>query len=188
MNWPGAVQDVRLAAEWLASKGCKSIGVVGFCMVSNLYTLLYLSHYPKGGALSLASSVHVPAINAGVCFYGIPPLQLADPINLTIPMQYHFGDKDHSKGFADIEACDSLRDKLEATGNFTINETRHTSGEFVDVGARKSDGSTVVLQEFHRYANGDHAFMNEEAPAYPYNKECAQLAFSHSVSFFKSFL
>lgn len=37
LNWPKAVEDVKLAAEYLISKGCKKVGIVGFCMVSNSY-------------------------------------------------------------------------------------------------------------------------------------------------------
>lgn len=69
-----------------------------------------------GGALAIASAVKVPNINAAVCFYGIPPRKLADPADLSIPMQFHFADKDQSKGFADIHACDNLRNDLLTAG------------------------------------------------------------------------
>jgi carboxymethylenebutenolidase len=55
--------------------------------------------------LTIASCVKVPGIKAGVCFYGIPPVQLADPAKLTVPMQFHFADKDQSAGFADIKVA-----------------------------------------------------------------------------------
>lgn len=120
-----------------------------------------------------------------MAFYGIPPLQLADPVNLKIPMQYHFGDKDLSKGFADIHACDKLRDTLKSTGKYSVSEIRHAPGaSFKDI---ERSGSSNV-QEFHRYVEGNHAFMNEEAPAYPFNKHCADLAFAHTISFFKQYL
>jgi dienelactone hydrolase len=37
------------------------------------------------------------------------------------------------------------------------------------------------------FINGlaSHAFMNEEAPAYPYNKEAADLAMQRTIEFFK---
>jgi carboxymethylenebutenolidase len=46
--------------------------------------------------------VKLSGIKAGVCFYGIPPLELADPANLKIPMQFHFADKDLSAGYFHI--------------------------------------------------------------------------------------
>lgn len=88
LDWPRAVEDIRNASEYLRSNGCKKVGLVGFCM---------------GGALVIASAVHVDTIDAGSCFYGIPPAAFAHPKNLKIPMQFHFGDKDQSPGFSDIK-------------------------------------------------------------------------------------
>ena len=50
-------------------------------------------------------------------------------------MQFHFGDKDHSKGFSSKADADALKAKLVAAG--------------------------VDVSEFHQYPDGDHAFMNE---------------------------
>lgn len=58
------MHDIQAAANYLHSKGCSKVGVVGFCM---------------GGALSLAASVLVDGLNAAVPFYGIPTKDLADP-------------------------------------------------------------------------------------------------------------
>jgi carboxymethylenebutenolidase len=64
------------------------VGVTGFCM---------------GGALSLASAVRVPGIDAVVAFYGTPPPQLADPTESKVPVQAHFGEEDTMKGLSDKE-------------------------------------------------------------------------------------
>ncbi len=56
-----------------------------------------------GGALSLASAVRVPGIDAVVAFYGTPPPQLADPTESKVPVQAHFGEEDTMKGFSDKE-------------------------------------------------------------------------------------
>ncbi|TAK93738.1 MAG: dienelactone hydrolase family protein [Aquabacterium sp.] len=71
-------QDLRGAVQFLARRGGK-VGVMGFCM---------------GGALTVASAVHVPGLSAAVCFYGIPPAQFADPALIRIPFQGHFASKD----------------------------------------------------------------------------------------------
>ena len=98
LDWPGAVTEIKKAAEFLRSKGCEKIGIVGFCM---------------GGALTLASCIREPSsFTCGVCFYGIPPKAFADPVNLKLPMQFHFGDKDTAKGFSDKEAADNLKKTL----------------------------------------------------------------------------
>jgi carboxymethylenebutenolidase len=175
LNWPGAIEDIKNAVAYLHEKGCKKVGInafnlgiVGFCM---------------GGALSIASCVKVPGVDAGVCYYGIPPVGLADPKDLRKPMQFHFGDKDHSPGFSDIVAADELRDKIKAAGEVDVIETRH-----VELSPVKKAARSGLLAEFHRYANGDHAFMNEEAPAYPYNAEIAEFAKKLTISFFEDYL
>ncbi|KAJ3343811.1 hypothetical protein HDU91_000334 [Kappamyces sp. JEL0680] len=165
LNWPGAVEDIRHAAEWLRSKGVTKVGVTGFCM---------------GGALSIAATVLVDSIDGGVCFYGIPPAALADPAKLQKPMQFHFGDKDHSAGFSDIAACDKLRDTLKA-GKLDVFEVRHSDASFASAADRRKG----LFAEFHRYADGDHAFMNEEAPAYPFNEALSKLAYQHMIEFFE---
>ncbi len=82
-------------------------------------------------------------MKAGVCFYGIPPVALADPVNLKIPMQFHFADKDLSAGFADIKACDELRDKLKPVRS--VVEYRHD--KYSHPSATRSNN----LAEFHRF-------------------------------------
>jgi carboxymethylenebutenolidase len=89
-------QDIRGAAEYLKSESQK-VGVLGFCM---------------GGALTIAAAVHVPELNAAVCFYGIPPKELADPTKIRIPIQFHFANKD---GWCTPAAVDALEQALEGT-------------------------------------------------------------------------
>jgi carboxymethylenebutenolidase len=71
-------QDLRGACQYLAAGGRK-VGVLGFCM---------------GGALTVAAAVHVPGLAAAICFYGIPPVGLADPAQIKIPFQGHFASRD----------------------------------------------------------------------------------------------
>ncbi|MGE5270818.1 MAG: dienelactone hydrolase family protein [Thiohalocapsa sp.] len=71
-------QDLRGAAEHLKG-GSRKVGVMGFCM---------------GGALTIAALVHIPALAAGVCFYGIPPKEFADPAKIAAPFQGHFANQD----------------------------------------------------------------------------------------------
>jgi carboxymethylenebutenolidase len=72
---------------------------MGFCM---------------GGALTIAAAVHVPKLAAGVCFYGIPPKEFADPANIRIPFQAHFASKDD---WCTPAAADALEAAMRAAGN-----------------------------------------------------------------------
>jgi carboxymethylenebutenolidase len=47
-----------------------------------------------GGALTVAAAVHIPECAAGVCFYGIPPREFADPAKIAVPFQGHFANQD----------------------------------------------------------------------------------------------
>lgn len=73
-----AEQDIQGAISFLREKSSK-VGVAGFCM---------------GGALTLLSAVRVKGMDAGVCFYGIPPAAVADPKAIGIPLQCHFAKQD----------------------------------------------------------------------------------------------
>jgi carboxymethylenebutenolidase len=79
LNFPdAAAQDIRGAVQHLKQSSRKA-AVGGFCM---------------GGALTILAAVNVPEMDAGACFYGIPPLQ-ADAIKkIGIPLILHFANQD----------------------------------------------------------------------------------------------
>ena len=74
------------------------------------------------------------------------------------------------------------RQKLKSAGKVIV-EKRHHDEEYTEVIDR-----APAVQEFHRYVNGDHAFFNEEAPAYPFNEKVAKLAEKYALSFLNKFL
>jgi carboxymethylenebutenolidase len=79
LNFPDAAgQDVRGAVQHLKQASAK-VASLGFCM---------------GGALTIIVAANVPEVNAGVCFYGLPPDGVIDAGKIPVPMQYHFGNKD----------------------------------------------------------------------------------------------
>jgi carboxymethylenebutenolidase len=90
-------QDLRGAAQHLKPQSAK-LAVMGYCM---------------GGALTIAAAVHVPEFAAGVCFYGIPPKDFADPARIRIPVQGHFANQDD---WCTPAAVDDLERTLKATG------------------------------------------------------------------------
>jgi carboxymethylenebutenolidase len=98
LDFPGAThQDIRGAVRHLAAGGSK-VAVMGFCM---------------GGALTVASCVHVPEVAAGVCFYGIPPMDFADPAAIAVPFQAHFANRDD---WCTPAAADALEAGMTAAG------------------------------------------------------------------------
>jgi carboxymethylenebutenolidase len=98
LDFPGAThQDLRGAAQHLKASSGK-VAVLGFCM---------------GGALTIAALVHIPEIAAGVCFYGIPPKEFADPAKIMQPLQGHFANQDD---WCTPAAVDALEDAMKAAG------------------------------------------------------------------------
>ena len=79
LNFPDAAgQDIRGAAQYLRQSS-KKVVVGGFCM---------------GGALTILAAVSVPEMDAGACFYGIPPAEAADPRTIKVPLICHFANHD----------------------------------------------------------------------------------------------
>ena len=98
LNFPDATtQDLRGAATHLKGTSGK-VGVMGFCM---------------GGALTIAALAHIPELAAGVCFYGIPPQEFADPATIKAPFQGHFANQDD---WCTPAAVDALESAMKAAG------------------------------------------------------------------------
>ncbi len=93
LDFPSAVhQDIAAALDYLKTIN-PSVAVMGFCM---------------GGALTIGAAARLDGFKAAVCFYGMPPKAFADPADIKIPFQGHFGKKDDwvtPAVVADIEAA-----------------------------------------------------------------------------------
>ena len=92
-----ASQDVRGAVQFLKARGGK-VGVTGFCM---------------GGALTVLALTMVPEADAGVVWYGYPPLGYVDASKISAPMMAHWATQDAA--FA-ISGVDALEEKLQGAG------------------------------------------------------------------------
>lgn len=138
-----ASQDIRGAVQFLKGRTSK-VGVTGFCM---------------GGALTLLALCNVPEADAGVVWYGCPPLEYIDASKIKAPVMGHFATQDQ---FFAIETIDELEDKLTGAG--------------ADV-------------EFHRYlahhafAN-ETAVGASRLPATQYDGFWAQQAWDRTMRFF----
>ncbi|XAR67953.1 Carboxymethylenebutenolidase [Bertholletia excelsa] len=101
LDWQGVVKDICASVNWLNANGSRKVGVTGFCM---------------GGALSIASSVLVPEVDAVVAFYGVLSSELADPAQAKAPIQAHFGKRDNFVGFSAVTVAKALEEKLKVSG------------------------------------------------------------------------
>ncbi|MFZ2218534.1 MAG: dienelactone hydrolase family protein [Rhodoferax sp.] len=90
-----ASQDIRGAVQFLKARASK-VGLTGFCM---------------GGALTLLALTQSPEIDAGVTWYGCPPLDYIDASKITAPLQGHWATQDE---FFKIDMIDALEAKLTA--------------------------------------------------------------------------
>lgn len=84
-------QLVRGAAQHLGKGGGK-VGLTGYCL---------------GGAVTILGAVRVPEIVAAACFYGIPPVEAADPAAINIPFQGHFATIDDWCNPAAVDALEA---------------------------------------------------------------------------------
>jgi carboxymethylenebutenolidase len=89
-----ASNDVRGAVRWLKQRGAGSgkVGVTGFCM---------------GGALTLLSSMLAPEADAGVVWYGYPPLAFIDAAKIRIPLMAHWATQDQAFAIAGVDALEA---------------------------------------------------------------------------------
>ncbi len=138
-----ASQDIRGAVQFLKARAPK-VGLTGFCM---------------GGALTLLALGQSPEIDAGVVWYGCPPLEYIDASKIRAPLMGHWATQDE---FFKIDAVDALEAKLHAAG---------------------------VHPEFHRYlahhafAN-ETAVGPGRIPATQYDPVWAQQAWDRTLRFF----
>src|SRR5690606_35950443 len=89
--------DVRACVQHLKQTSAK-VAVGGFCL---------------GGAITVIAAVHVPEVDAAVCFYGIPPATVADPAQVRVPFQGHFANIDE---WCTPAAVDALEQGLAKSG------------------------------------------------------------------------
>ncbi len=89
-----ASQDVRGAVQHLKTLASASgkVGVTGFCM---------------GGALTILASTMASEIDAGVVWYGYPPLEYVDASKIRAPLQAHWATQDSAFAIAGVDALEA---------------------------------------------------------------------------------
>lgn len=137
-----AGEDVRGAVQYLKASGSSKVGVTGFCM---------------GGALTLLAAVNVPEMDAGVVWYGYPPLEYVDASKITAPLMAHWAIEDAPFPIAKV---DELEKKLRAAG---------------------------VKFEFHRYAAmhafANETADSKNLPIIKYDPAAAEIAWGRTMAF-----
>jgi carboxymethylenebutenolidase len=87
-----AGQDVRGAVQHLKALGSTRVGVTGFCM---------------GGALTLLALANAPEADAGVVWYGYPPLEYLDAGKIGAPLLAHWATQDNPFPIAGVDALEA---------------------------------------------------------------------------------
>lgn len=90
-------EAVRGAVRHLKSRAAK-VGLTGFCM---------------GGAVTVIGAARIPELDAAVCFYGLPPPQVASGKDIRVPLQGHFASEDD---WITPDKVDAFEKELKAAG------------------------------------------------------------------------
>jgi carboxymethylenebutenolidase len=138
-----ASQDVRGAVQHLKAR-CPKVAVTGFCM---------------GGALTVLTLANVPEADAGVVWYGLPPLEYVDATRIKVPVLAHWATQDGAFPIANVDA---LEEKLRGAGV-------------------AYEGHRYLAQ--HGFAN-ETAVGRGRIPLTQYDAAWAQMAWDRTLRFF----
>ena len=138
-----ASQDVRGALQHLKAR-CAKTGVSGYCM---------------GGALTLLTLCFVPEADAGVVYYGYPPLEYIDASKIKAPLMAHWASDDAAFPIANV---DLLEDKLRVA-SVTYEPHRYAA--------------------MHAFAN-ETQVGDKRLPITLYDPAAADLAWTRTLAFF----
>jgi carboxymethylenebutenolidase len=105
-----ASQDIAGAVTHLKSSGSAKVGVTGFCM---------------GGALTLLASVFVPNMDAGVTWYGYPPLEFIDARKITAPLMAHWAIEDGAFPIAKVDELEKMLSAAKVSFEFHRYQAKH---------------------------------------------------------------
>ena len=116
-----AGQDTRGAVQFLKAR-CGKVGVTGYCM---------------GGALTLLSMVHVPEADAGVAWYGFPPLEYIDASKIKAPLMGHWATADAVFPIAKVDALEGMLREAKVAFEFHRYNAEHAFGNETQVEGKR---------------------------------------------------
>lgn len=105
-----AEQDIRGAIQHLKQGSKEKVAVGGFCM---------------GGALTLLAALRVPEVDAGACFYGLPPVDPAEFKKIKIPLICHFANQDDWCTPAKVTELENMLKQAEAKFEMYRYDAKH---------------------------------------------------------------
>ena len=79
LDFKAATEDAVRGAVVHLKKTTSKVGLIGFCM---------------GGAVTVIGAARIPELDAAVCFYGLPPPNVASGKDVRVPLQGHFASED----------------------------------------------------------------------------------------------
>ena len=94
-----------------------------------------------GGALTVLSLCQTPEADAGVIWYGAPPLEYVDPSRIKVPVMGHFAIKD---AFFPLATVELLEDRLTHAG---VRYTGHRYDAHHAFANDTAQGATQLLPE-----------------------------------------
>ena len=116
-----ASQDVRGALQHLKTR-CAKTGVSGYCM---------------GGALTLLTLVFVPEADAGVVYYGYPPLAYIDAAKIKAPLMAHWAVDDVPFPIANVDKLESMLSEAGVAHEFHRYQAMHAFANETQVGEKR---------------------------------------------------
>jgi carboxymethylenebutenolidase len=102
-------QAVRGAVVHLKGRSGK-VGLTGFCM---------------GGAVTVIGAARIAELDAAVCFYGLPPPDVASGKDVRVPLQGHFASEDDWITPAKVDAFEKELKAAGATFEIHRYKARH---------------------------------------------------------------
>jgi carboxymethylenebutenolidase len=78
-----------------------------------------------GGAVAIIGAAKIPELTAAVSFYGLPPEQAAKPVDVKIPLQGHFANKDDHIMPAAVDAFESALKAANKDAEFFRYDADH---------------------------------------------------------------
>lgn len=111
LHYPDAAeQDIRGAVEHLKQGSKNKVAVGGFCM---------------GGSLTLLAALRVPQMDAGACFYGLPPVDPREFQKIKIPLICHFANQDDWCTPAKVTELENMLKQSKAKFEMYRYEAKH---------------------------------------------------------------
>ena len=90
-----------------------------------------------GGALTILAAVNVPETDAGVIWYGYPPLEFIDASKIKVPLMGHWAIQDAAFAIDDVDKIEAMFDEADVQYDFHRYDAQHAFANETAVGENK---------------------------------------------------